>query len=88
MSSQRLGIRSTKTAEKSRMAGKSLAKFAEKGATESRDRGEEQNGKALPRVVTAEKSRMASKRLAKRGGKGATESRTRDLRITSATLYR
>jgi hypothetical protein len=44
MSSQRLGIRSTKTAEKSRMAGKSLAKFAEKGATESRDRGEGQNG--------------------------------------------
>ena len=40
--------------------------------------------KALPRVETAEKSRMAGKK----GEKGATESRTRDLRITSATLYR
>ena len=60
------------TTEKSRMAGKRLAKFEKK---------------ALPRVETTEKSRMAGKRLAKLE-KGATESRTRDLRITSATLYR
>ena len=56
------------TTEKSRMAGKRLAKFEKK---------------ALPRVETTEKSRMAANVL-----KGATESRTRDLRITSATLYR
>ena len=50
MSSQGLGHRSTETAEKSRMAGKRLAKLEKK---------------ALPRVETTEKSRMAGKRLAK-----------------------
>ena len=62
MSSQGLGHRSTETAEKSRMAGKRLAKFGEKGATESRNHGEEQNGWQKAGEIRE---------------KGATESRTR-----------
>ena len=60
MSSQGLGHRST--AEKSRMAGKRLTKFGEKGATESRNHGEEQNGWQKAGEIRE---------------KGATESRTR-----------